>query len=166
MLTAGLLYGRNAGRNGTNGEGWDRDDRALSLDFFLRLVRALGRHLAPISVPSPLVRYPRMKNSIASSHRCVQQRIDFWERVILCFCFVSCGTHLFISGGRLSPAYGHLFSTADVLPRPLSSCTSPSAQLLRALGASQSRNQGTRPALASLGDRKGRAFRGRRWRRR
>lgn len=54
MLTAGLLYGRNGG---SGSEGWDRGERALSLDFFLRLVRALGRHLAPISVPSPLVRY-------------------------------------------------------------------------------------------------------------
>lgn len=54
MLTAGLLYGRD-GRSG--GEGWDRGERALSLDFFLRLVRALEKHLAPISVPSPLTRY-------------------------------------------------------------------------------------------------------------
>lgn len=57
MLTAGLLYGRNGGRGGEGeGKGRDRGERALSLDFFLRLVRALARHLAPISVPSPLVR--------------------------------------------------------------------------------------------------------------
>lgn len=54
MLTAGLLCGLSGGRGG---EGRGRGERALSLDFFLRLVRALGRHLAPISVPSPLVRY-------------------------------------------------------------------------------------------------------------
>lgn len=58
MLVAGLLYGRN-GDGGVGegvGEGPGRGDRALSLDFFLRMVRALGRHLAPVSVPSPLVR--------------------------------------------------------------------------------------------------------------
>jgi len=55
MLVAGLLYGRDGGV----GEGWDRCDRALSLDFFARVVRALGRHLAPVSVPSPLVRCGR-----------------------------------------------------------------------------------------------------------
>eukprot|EP00752_Nemacystus_decipiens_P010328 g9200.t1 len=54
MLTTGLLYGRNGDQGA---EGWDKDEHALSLDFFLRLVRALGRHLAPISVPSPLVSY-------------------------------------------------------------------------------------------------------------
>eukprot|EP00903_Cladosiphon_okamuranus_P010367 g9808.t1 len=54
LLTAGLLYGRDGG---SGGEGLDRGERALSLDFFLRLVRALGRHLAPIWVPSPLVSY-------------------------------------------------------------------------------------------------------------
>ncbi len=52
MLVAGLLYGRDGGVGG----GRDRRERALSLDFFVRMVRALGRHLAPVSVPSPLVR--------------------------------------------------------------------------------------------------------------
>lgn len=51
MLTAGLLHDGSGGAEGRGGE------YALSLDFFLRVVRALGRHLAPISVPSPLVRY-------------------------------------------------------------------------------------------------------------
>lgn len=63
MLAAGLVYGRDSRQAatsevrpgeeaGNNGAG---DGRALALDFFLRMVRALGRHLAPITVPSPLV---------------------------------------------------------------------------------------------------------------
>ncbi|CAN0496534.1 unnamed protein product, partial [Ectocarpus sp. 8 AP-2014] len=69
LLTAGLVHGRGVlgslhraatatptARDG--GVGGRRGvERALSLDFFLRAVRALGRHLAPISVSSPLVRY-------------------------------------------------------------------------------------------------------------
>lgn len=43
------------------GHGETRDEvadsgSALTLDFFLRMVRALERNLAPVSVPSPLVR--------------------------------------------------------------------------------------------------------------
>lgn len=76
MLIAGLLHGRNGVRGG---ERWDRGERALSLDFFLRLVRALGIHLAPISVPSPLVRYSiALKGNLrASLHRCVQHKLGF-----------------------------------------------------------------------------------------
>ncbi|CAM9853492.1 unnamed protein product, partial [Ectocarpus fasciculatus] len=42
---------------GGGGGGCGSIERALSLDFFFRVVRALGRHLAPISVSSPLVSY-------------------------------------------------------------------------------------------------------------
>ena len=82
MLSAGLLnrlQGKGRGREGAGGgrgggEGGGRGrgegggggssglptegeiERTLSFDFFLRVVRALGRHLAPITVPSPLVR--------------------------------------------------------------------------------------------------------------
>lgn len=94
MLSAGLLYGRNGGRGG---EGWDRGERALSLDFFLRLVRALGRHLAPISVPSPLVRYLSALegNMRACLHCCMQPLSNrLLEYIIVC-CFCECGTHFF-----------------------------------------------------------------------
>ena len=46
--------GRGGGSSGLPTEG--EIERTLSFDFFLRVVRALGRHLAPITVPSPLVR--------------------------------------------------------------------------------------------------------------
>lgn len=62
MLAAGLVYGRDSRPAATpevppGAEGGDSGagSRALALDFFLRIVRALGRHLAPITVPSPLV---------------------------------------------------------------------------------------------------------------
>ncbi|CAM9664192.1 unnamed protein product [Scytosiphon promiscuus] len=71
MLTAGLMHRLRSGecrfscqtptRSTPTGdrarERRQNDKHALSLDFFLRMVRALGRHLAPISVPSPLVSY-------------------------------------------------------------------------------------------------------------
>ncbi|CAM9972358.1 unnamed protein product [Ectocarpus sp. 12 AP-2014] len=69
LLTAGLVHGPGVlgslhraatatptARDGESG-GRKSVERALSLDFFLRVVRALGRHLAPISVSSPLVSY-------------------------------------------------------------------------------------------------------------
>lgn len=61
MLNAGLVYGRTGGLGSYNPmaavSSYGTAEGVLSLNFFLRVLRALGRHLAPITVPSPLVRY-------------------------------------------------------------------------------------------------------------
>lgn len=47
----GAAGGKRRRTSGTNS--------AMALEFFLRMVRALERHLAPIMVPSPLIRYEK-----------------------------------------------------------------------------------------------------------
>lgn len=54
----------------SNSKSGGKSDRslALTLSFFARTVRALERHLAPITVPSPLVRCTRVPRYVSMVH--------------------------------------------------------------------------------------------------